>query len=97
MEEMISLALPLVKARRNRLVTDTSMDGYLTSRITGVIQQMAKIGITLDAASTDDLLLLVDWTVWEYSNRDKAGGVPEWLRLRRRERWLNKRGGDNDS
>lgn len=90
MEEMISLALPLVKARLNRLVADTSMDGYLTSRITGVIQQMEKIGIAMDAASTDDLLLLVDWTVWEYSNRDKAGSVPEWLRLRRRERWLNK-------
>lgn len=87
---MISLALPLVKTRINRLASDTSLDGYLTSMITGVMQQMAKIGITLDAASTDDLFLLVDWAVWKYGNRDKAGGVPEWLRLRRRERWLNK-------
>lgn len=90
MEEMISLALPLVKTRINRLASDTSLDGYLTSMITGVMQQMAKIGITLDAASADDLFLLVDWAVWQYGNRDKAGGVPEWLRLRRRERWLNK-------
>lgn len=90
MEEMISLALPLVKTRINRLASDTSLDGYLTSMITGVIQQMAKIGITLDAASTNDLFLLVDWAVWQYGNRDKAGSVPEWLRLRRRERWLNK-------
>lgn len=90
MEEMISLALPLVKTRINRLASDTSLDGYLTSMITGVMQQMAKRGITLDAASTDDLFLLVDWAVWQYGNRDKAGGVPEWLRLRRRERWLNK-------
>ena len=90
MEEMISLALPLVKTRINRLASDTSLDGYLTSMITGVMQQMAKIGITLDAESTDDLFLLVDWAVWQYGNRDKAGGVPEWLRLRRRERWLNK-------
>ena len=90
MEEMISLALPLVKTRINRLASDTSLDGYLTSMITGVMQQMAQIGITLDAASADDLFLLVDWAVWQYGNRDKAGGVPEWLRLRRRERWLNK-------
>lgn len=90
MEEMISLALPLVKTRINRLATDTSLDGYLTSMITDVMQQMKKIGITLDAASADDLFLLVDWVVWQYGNRDKATGVPEWLRLRRRERWLNK-------
>ena len=27
----------------------------------------------------------------------KAAGVPDWLRLRRRERWLNRGGGQNDS
>ena len=33
-------------------------------------------------------MLLVDMTVWEYQNRDKMTGMPEWLRIVRRERFL---------
>lgn len=32
-----------------------------------------------------------DVTVWQHQNRDKPGAMPEWLRLRRRERWLSQR------
>ena len=38
-------------------------------------------------------MLVVDTTVYQYQNRDKPGGMPEWLRLRRRERWLREAGG----
>ena len=38
--------------------------------------------------SADDMMLLVDYTVWQYQNRDKPGDMPDWLRLDRRERWL---------
>ena len=86
--DIIALALPLVKVR---------LDGYLESRLRGVQQEMERTGIVLNAESPDDLMLLVDWTVWEYGNRDKAAGVPDWLRLRRRERWLNRGGAQNDS
>ena len=95
--DIIALALPLVKARLNRLASDTTLDGYLESRLRGVQQEMERTGIVLNAESPDDLMLLVDWTVWEYGNRDQAAGVPDWLRLRRRERWLNRGGGQNDS
>ena len=34
--DIIALALPLVKARLNRLAGDTTLDGYLESRLRGV-------------------------------------------------------------
>lgn len=80
-------ALTLVKTRLNRLQSDTTLDEYLTARIDGAAAELEAIGIHL-ADTADDLLLLVDYTVWQYQNRDAPGSMPEWLRLRRRERWI---------
>ena len=80
-------ALSLVKARLNRLSTDTTLDTYLTARIMAAEQAIEATGIVL-TASVADLMLVVDYTVWEYQNRDKPGSMPDWLRLRRRERWV---------
>lgn len=80
-------ALSLVKARLNRLPSDTTLDGYLTARIMAAEQAIEATGIVL-TASVADLMLVVDYTVWEYQNRDKPGSMPDWLRLRRRERWV---------
>ena len=82
-----STALKLVKARLNRLESDTSLDEYFISRIAGATQELESIGIHLND-STEDLMLVVDYSVWQYQNRDKPGNMPEWLRLRRRERWV---------
>lgn len=89
------LALDLVKVRLNRLRTDTSLDQYLRARIDAVVEELGKTGIHL-TESWDDLMLVVDMTVFQYQNRDQPGSMPEWLRLRRRERWL-KEGGLHDS
>ncbi len=86
----ITSALELVKARLNRLPGDTSLDDYLLARIDAAAQSLESTGIRL-TDSAKDLMLLVDSTVWEYQSRDKSGGMPDWLRLRRRERWLNER------
>ena len=80
-------ALSLVTARLNRLSTDTTLDVYLTARIMAAEQALGATGIVL-TASVADLMLVVDYTVWEYQNRDKPGTMPDWLRLRRRERWV---------
>ena len=80
-------ALALVKTRLNRLQSDTTLDDYLTARINGAAAELEAIGIHL-ADTADDLLLLVDYTVWQYQNRDAPGSMPDWLRLRRRERWI---------
>lgn len=80
-------ALSLVKQRLNRLAADTSLDDYFTQRIAAAEAELEGTGISL-TDSADDLMLLVDYTVWQYQNRDSAGAMPDWLRLRRRERWL---------
>ncbi|MBR3240728.1 MAG: hypothetical protein IKF99_20110 [Oscillospiraceae bacterium] len=80
-------ALSLVKARLNRLQSDTSLDSYFQARITAAKEYLTNIGIPL-SDSQEDLLLVVDFAVWEYQNRDKPGNMPDWLRLHRRERWL---------
>jgi len=82
-------ALALVKARLNRTSGDTSLDDMLTARIEAAIGELESIGIVL-TDSTADLMLVVDYTVWQYQSRDKGTGMPDWLRLRRRERWLNR-------
>ena len=80
-------ALALVKTRLNRLPSDTLLDGYFTARINSAIQELEGTGIHL-TDSAEDLLLVVDYTVWQYQSRDSAAGMPDWLRLRRRERWV---------
>ena len=81
-------ALTMVKARLNRL--DTTLDSYLAARISAAVTELEATGIQL-TDSTADLLLVVDHACWAYANRDSGAGAPDWLRLRRRERWLNER------
>jgi len=81
--------LALVKARLNRLATDTGLDDYLNKRIEAAVAELQRSGITLDESKPDDILFCADYVVWQYQCRDATSGMPEWLRLRRRERWLN--------
>ena len=83
----LETALGLVKARLNRLAGDTFLDTYFQARISAAAQNLESIGIIL-TDSQEDLMLLVDYTVWEYQNRDRPGAMPLWLRLKRRERWI---------
>lgn len=80
-------ALQMVKTRLNRLQSDTTLDDYLMVRIEAAIKELEGTGIVL-SDSMEDLMLVTDYTVWQYQNRDNAAGMPEWLRLRRRERWI---------
>lgn len=89
MAETTNQTLALVKARLNRLQSDTSLDDYLQARIDSAAEELERTGIRLDVdGSPEDLMLLVDYAVWQYQNRDKPGAMPDWLRLRRRERWI---------
>lgn len=82
-----SIALGLIKARLNRMQSDTSLDSYFQARLSGAIGYLEGIGISL-TDSDEDLMLVVDFAVWQYQNRDNPGAMPDWLRLQRRERWL---------
>lgn len=83
----MEMALGLVKARLNRPPGDTALDEYLKKRIEGAAVKLKRMGIHL-TESADDMMFLVDYTVWQYQNRDKAGDMPEWLKHDRRERWI---------
>ena len=80
-------ALKLVKTRLNRVTSDTSLDDYFAARIEAAVGELQATGIAL-TDSTEDLLLVVDYAVWQYQNRDNPNAMPPWLRLRRRERWV---------
>lgn len=92
-----STVLGIVKARLNRLASDTSLDDYLKARIQAADIELAGNGISLVADDVRDSVFLADIVVWQHNNRDNAGngragtGMPEWLRLARRERWLRER------
>lgn len=88
------IVLGIVKARLNRLASDDSLDQYLNARINAAKQELERTGIRLDNASARDQVLLADVVVWQYQNRDKPGSVPDWLRLARRERWLQQNQAD---
>ena len=82
--------LDLLKFRLNRRVEDTSLDDYLRARINAAAAELQRIGIRL-RATPEDKLLVVDYTAWTYQNRDKGEAMPDWLRLKRRERWLQEK------
>lgn len=89
-------ALGLMKTRLNRTASDTTLDAYFTQRIDAAAAELDGNGIHL-TDSADDLMLLVDMTVWQYQNRDSAEQMPPWLRLKRRERFLRQHKMDQDA
>jgi hypothetical protein len=89
--------LGIVKARLNRLASDTSLDTYLTQRIQAADSELERTGIRLQANDVEDQVFLADYVAWQYQNRDKPGSMPEWLKLRRRERWLQQRQRDEEA
>lgn len=84
--------LGIVKARLNRLASDTSLDDYLKKRIQAADTELSRNGIKLVEGNVDDEILIADYVAWRHQNRDKNTGMPEWLKLARRERWLKERG-----
>lgn len=87
--EQMELALSLLKTRLNR--NDEALDQYLGARLESTYQGLDAVqGIVLDLSKTNELMFLVDYAEWQYKNRDKPGGMPDWLKLQRREIYLSK-------
>lgn len=84
---MNEIILEIVKARLNRAPCDSALDEYLLQRIDAAIMELKDKGITAEN-NTRDCVLIADLVVWQYQNRDKPGGMPDWLRLTLRERWI---------
>ena len=77
--------LEIVKARLGRM--DTALDEYLKELIAAAVGKLGNAGIHVQPTAEDNVLV-ADYTVWMYQNRDKKDGMPEWLSVERRERWL---------
>lgn len=82
-----SQALPLVKARLNRMPSDTSLDSLLSLNVEAAVQRLEAQGIRLED-NASDLAMVCDLAVWLYQRRDKESGDPMWLRSMIRQRWL---------
>ena len=89
MSSLNTQALDLVKQRLNRL--GSSLDNYLATVAESAELEITRMGINLQD-DADDLMLLVDFTVWRYQNRDQPGAMPQWLRHRLKTRWLSMKG-----
>ena len=79
--------LLMCKARLDRSHTYL-IDTQLLDRIEAGRAELQGKGINLREDDPNDTMLLVDFVCWRYSARDKQVGMPEWLRLAIRERWL---------
>lgn len=90
-------ALEMVKGRLDILPGNTTRDTQLLMRIDGAAEALRRMGITIrfedtgGEPGTDDLMLLVDLTVWMIQNRDKGEDEPKWLRRRLNERFMSER------
>lgn len=87
-EETKATKLLLVKQRLDMMPGINARDDYLEARIEAAEKELEHMGAQLADDAPDDLMLLVDYVAWSFSNRDKAGGEPEWLRQRIRNKWL---------
>ena len=97
MEYSFETVLTLVKDRMDRTPGNTLRDAPLRHRIEGAIARLERMGIHFDrdekgeirTITADDLMLIVDLTVWMQQNRDKGEDEPKWLRRQLQERWMN--------
>ena len=87
-EDEKSRKLLMVKQRLDMMPGINARDDYLEARIEAAEKELARMGAELAEDATDDLMLLVDYVAWSFSNRDKAGGQPEWLREKIRRKWI---------
>ena len=82
---MIETILSMLRARLDE--PPHELDEFLRSIISGVITELESTGIYLHDDARD-IMFVTDMSAWKYSCRDKAEGMPEWLRRARRERYL---------
>lgn len=86
--------LQLVKARLG--ISSTQRDTYLNAIIDGLIEELEKQqGITLNGENKNQEIFITDYAVWRYQSRDTTGAMPEHLRFRLRNLYVNSGGKKN--
>lgn len=63
-------------------ISSNKRDDYLLKYIEGAAGEISRKGITLDLESSDDMILLADYTAWVYRKRTENVPLSANLRLR---------------
>lgn len=84
-----SVALSLLKISMG--VSHTARDDLFTQKLTAADAELQGRGIALDMSLTEDVVLLVDYTEWNYRNRDTENAMPASLVLRLNNRKTKRR------
>lgn len=80
--------------KQNLGIKGSARDGYFLSLIRANLGELSRKGITL-TDSVDDLALVSDYSAWFYRKRETGEPLPENLRLRIKNRVVEKRGEAN--
>lgn len=85
-------AFALLKARMDRagVSTPAPLESYWMQRLEAAAKELEKKGVRLED-TVDDNMLVADYAAYKIKNRDNEAGLPRWLSLAIRERWLTER------
>lgn len=72
-------------------ITHTARDTFFTNFLLAQQKELEAKGFMLDLTTTEDIMLLSDYSVWIYRNRDKDVDVSKNLQLRIRNRVVKER------
>lgn len=89
--ESIVLGILQTRLDRGGLAVPESQLEYWKQRVMAADAELERQGIHLQD-DIDDNVFLADIVAWKINNRDKPGGMPDWLRLQMRERWISTKG-----
>lgn len=81
-----SYKLLLARLDRAGMPPPPALDHYWHQVLNAAIKEIEKKGVTLED-TIDDEMLAADYAAWMLDSRDNGGGMPEWLRIRLRDRW----------
>ena len=86
------LAYTLLLGNRNRagMPPPAPIDEIWRNRIDAAIAEIERRGINL-TNDLEDLMLVSDYASWLIDQREKGGGMPDWLRCRLSQRWISQR------
>lgn len=73
--------LDLLKVRLG--ISTDARDSYLQAIVEGIQSELLnRQGVLLDTSKPDDLMFLVDYATWRYSNVGETSGMPRHLQYR---------------
>lgn len=72
-------------------ITHSLRDAYLIKAIEGSMKEIEKRGITLDVKSSEDQMLISDYTAWTYRKRQEDVPLANNIQHRLRNRIIEER------